>query len=1217
VTIKYWVFILFLCLCLVWAVAAFNQSGTEILQFGLRWTIIVLAAALALILITRLFGLWRVWRAKAASRPVAPPKPAAAVHEDDAALAALIGDANAALAKSANYRDQSGKSPLSRLPLFLLIGPAGGGKTTTFLNSGIEPHLLAGETGGSTRLGNIWLGKDAIFAEISGRVFGADIARWSAFLRVLQGRPSLPLWRRLWQEPDRGLNLRGVIGFCEVKELTGAAGDPQRLERQCRNWQEHLAAIGEIFGADFPVYMVLTKGDTIPFFSDFFSRLPESELNQILGCTLPFRKAGATQPAEGFAESEAKRLAGAFRPLYHSLAERRITQLVHEPNPARKPGIYEFPRELKRIRSPLVQFLTDAFRPNPLRPAPLLRGFYLTAVQEVEVAVAKPLAGEGEMTDSNLDTTRLFKGDATQMFHTGEPDRAGSRRKGFRNRWLFASDLLHNVILVDRPVALGAKPQDTRLERYRQGVLAAVCGACLLLCCAFVTSWAGNRGLLNDVAEATRRADIHRHDAVASMTDLQALDSLRKQLVRLQEGESLSYRWGLYTGNAVLEDARRAYFARFQPVLLADLNEAMLAQLRSLTATPSPDDPDEPAFDFLKTHLMISAGSCKPDRDLASRTLKKASALMAPDASPAWHQFADWQIDFYTSELSRGNPCHLQEDSAAREHARQYLAGIKNTDRIYQRILAEAEKDVVKPKQLEDLAPNYNRVLNGDGAVAAAFTQAGWQFVQNASKKAGGTGGLEDSCVTGSNPNLVSALQAGSIEKSIQQRFVRDYIERWQKFVAGFSVIAYRSHEDAAQKLGILSDHKSPLLAIMALTADQTSYSVPVAKGVVAELEKKGKDLLGGGEKKVQQLTGVEQHTPTVLDITQAFQPVQYVVPPASERWVTEKNGAYVNALADLGNALRAMSRTSGDVPDPQAAQAAADKALQTVQQLQQGFNSEGVGGVDREVTRLLKEPIERAGQFLVAPSPDKKIVTELQRFCASARPVLAKYPFNASRPEGQPEATLKDLRDLFAPEEGAVWKFQKSALSELTILEGGVWKANPASQKLRPSLELLAFLTAAQQFRRAFFSDGNNPHLTYILRPRLAAGSNQLIQLAIDGQSHEFDAGHTLQHQFAWPAAAGAEGQAVGRSGTTGFTSGFSSHDGLWAVFRFFGDAEHRESGAPGIEWKETKGRTGRPQVLDPPVRLEFAGGGFPSGVDVFNPDFFKGFGCPAKAAQ
>ena len=55
----------------------------------------------------------------------------------------------------------------------------------------------------------------------------------------------------------------------------------------------------------------------------------------------------------------------------------------------------------------------------------------------------------------------------------------------------------------------------------------------------------------------------------------------------------------------------------------------MLVQLRNLTATPSPDDPDEPAYDFLKTHLMISSGACKPDRDLAARTLKRARALLA------------------------------------------------------------------------------------------------------------------------------------------------------------------------------------------------------------------------------------------------------------------------------------------------------------------------------------------------------------------------------------------------------------------------------------------------------------------------------------------------------------------------------------------------------------------------------------------------------------
>src|SRR5215831_12348599 len=102
-------------------------------------------AALAFIIGARLFGWWRLWRIKAAARPAAPAKPAPMVHADDAALAALIADANAALAKAPGYALARGRAPLSGLPLYLLIGPQGAGKTTTFVNSGVEPHLLAGE----------------------------------------------------------------------------------------------------------------------------------------------------------------------------------------------------------------------------------------------------------------------------------------------------------------------------------------------------------------------------------------------------------------------------------------------------------------------------------------------------------------------------------------------------------------------------------------------------------------------------------------------------------------------------------------------------------------------------------------------------------------------------------------------------------------------------------------------------------------------------------------------------------------------------------------------------------------------------------------------------------------------------------------------------------------------------------------------------------------
>ena len=128
--------------------------------------------------------------------------------------------------------------------------------------------------------------------------------------------------------------------------------------------------------------MVFTKSDTIPYFSEYFSRLVENEDQQVLGCSLPAVAPGARPAGEVFAEAETARLAETFNGLYYSLADKRLDMLPREVNLSLKPAIYEFPRELKRIRDTLVQFLVDVFRPNPLQPGPILRGFYFSGTRQ-------------------------------------------------------------------------------------------------------------------------------------------------------------------------------------------------------------------------------------------------------------------------------------------------------------------------------------------------------------------------------------------------------------------------------------------------------------------------------------------------------------------------------------------------------------------------------------------------------------------------------------------------------------------------------------------------------------------------------------------------------------------------------------------------------------------------------------------------------------------
>jgi type VI secretion system protein ImpL len=269
------------------------------------------------------------------------------------------------------------------LPLFLLGGTEGAGKTSTFLKSGLEAELLAGQVFRDanivpTRLANLWFAEDALFTEISGGLFSGEPERWRAMLSRLHGRAGF--LQGIFGGNKAGAQLRGFVLFCDIAPFLGVP-DPGRLGGLSRRLQERLRIVGESFGTNFPVYVVFTKSDAIPYLPAYFGRLVENEDQQILGCTLPAAAPGARPAGEVFAEAETVRLSEAFNALYYSLADKRLQMLARETNAPQIPAVYEFPRELKRIRDTIVQFLVDVFRPNPLQPGPILRGFYFTATR--------------------------------------------------------------------------------------------------------------------------------------------------------------------------------------------------------------------------------------------------------------------------------------------------------------------------------------------------------------------------------------------------------------------------------------------------------------------------------------------------------------------------------------------------------------------------------------------------------------------------------------------------------------------------------------------------------------------------------------------------------------------------------------------------------------------------------------------------------------------
>lgn len=329
-----------------------------------------------------------------------------------APVSELIREAGQRLSASSTLAEKGGKRSLFDLPLYILAGPAGAGKTTAFLSAGLSPQLLAGHVQQEstilpTALGNLWYASDAVFVEAGGRFFAEDTHEWRTLVeQVSHDKQSFV--QQLRSANTRATKVRGIVWFCDITSFLGMP-DPGRIATLGRKLREYLLVAGEVLGSSFPVYVVFTKADLVPHFADYFRPISETDSRQVLGCTL--QASNLSNANEVYAEAYTKRLTDSFNRLYARLADKRLMLLAREAEGARKPGIYEFPRELKRIRDSLIQFLVEAFRPNPLQPGPLLRGFYFTGMQEVPVAsgLSHVTADAVSSNPTNMEATLLFQ----------------------------------------------------------------------------------------------------------------------------------------------------------------------------------------------------------------------------------------------------------------------------------------------------------------------------------------------------------------------------------------------------------------------------------------------------------------------------------------------------------------------------------------------------------------------------------------------------------------------------------------------------------------------------------------------------------------------------------------------------------------------------------------------------------------------------------------
>jgi type VI secretion system protein ImpL len=1019
-------------------------------------------------------------------------------------LDTLVRDAEKKLASA----QRTGAKTLDSLPLLYMLGESNSAKTTTVMKSGLDPELLSGQLYRdqdivATPVANLWYTQQCVIVE-AGDAVRKSPGLWAKLIR--RTRPKAYRAAMGSQAP-----IRTAVVCMSCEHFLGASAT-DAVAASARTTNQMLRDLAQQLGTEVPVYVILTKLDRVPGFTEYVRNLTNEEASQALG--IPAARSAVSSGL--YAEQATREVTNALDQLIFSLGEYRLEMLSRENDQRNVDPVYEFPREIRKLRNNLSSYLVELARPSHLNANPYLRGFYFTGVRAhvVEQMVSAPAAVQ-QSAPADAGATRMFSVQQMQAAAAAPTPQVVSQKIA---QWTFLPKLFPIVILQDRS-ALSSTSNSGRTHTFRRIVFGAVSALLLIYLLFLVISYGNNSRLEKQITSATDALPARTVPAtmLASTQELASLDQLRGALVQLegyqQNGPPLMYRWGLYHGDSLLEAARRIYFDRFQRLLLTNTQSNIIAMLGALPATPAAGADYSAAYSPLRGYLITTSNADKSTQEFLTPVLMQYWLNGRTPETEQQKQLAQQQFDFYANELRRANPYSIAPAMAAVTHARTYLGSFGGYDRIYQNMLAAANK--------ANAAIDFNRAYPGSSAVVVephvvpgAFSRNGFTFMQDAIQH-------PDRYFSGEawvlGDQAPPSLDRSNLTQQLAGRYLADYLNEWRTFLKQAAVVKYRNLPDAGQKLQIISSPSSPLLALVYTASHNTAVANP--------------------------------------DISKEFQPTQALVPPDSaDKLMSQGNTGYINSLVALQGAVSQVAQDPTAANNPAAVQpiiGAAVTAHGAVSQASQAFNIDPQAHVEQTVTALMHAPINSVEEAVRGQRPEQANGGG-KSFCGGFSALMGKFPFS---PTSTVEASTTDVAAVFQPGTGSLWQFYDGTLKPLLQQQGTTYVAAPTAPiKVNPAF--LRFFNQAAALSATLYPAGSTSPTLNFTAHILPSKGIQSVTLAVDAQRLS---GADISKQFTWSAQTAQMAQILANYGSGSLPLQFN---GTWALFHLIDKGKVEQPG-------------------------------------------------------
>ncbi len=264
------------------------------------------------------------------------------------------------------FKNFYGRNGIYYLPLNIVLGDRDSGVTTlqesiklptpfTYNGAQIESKELACKI--FQKGFSLFVGSEIFEKAASPKTFGEKNTSWHNLLLLLNRyRPKLPA--------------NNVTIVVDLKKIYQGQTNPPKSEdiiELATKYAQAIKSLQENCKLKLPVYVVFTKTDIIPGFTDLARSFSKDEVNDILGWSSPYRI------DEEFEDSMVD---DAFKNIQHLLFKQVSAVLTEKPETPQNQDLYLFPEEISSLHEPLKLFLGRIFKSHDISEPSVFRGIY-------------------------------------------------------------------------------------------------------------------------------------------------------------------------------------------------------------------------------------------------------------------------------------------------------------------------------------------------------------------------------------------------------------------------------------------------------------------------------------------------------------------------------------------------------------------------------------------------------------------------------------------------------------------------------------------------------------------------------------------------------------------------------------------------------------------------------------------------------------------------